>query len=162
MGDAGRWKMIAFAPLIFGLAHVHHGWDTHNRPGRSKDALKRAVLSTIFQTLNTTLFGAHTSYLFLRMSSLISPSPRFPGQEKARSETHGPAAIIVMYILGIALSAYKLVPWKESHGAVSLYWRGLEAFWRPVLGTSWAASFGVVLWDLNNSILGFTCSPGSR
>ncbi|KAJ7234358.1 hypothetical protein B0H12DRAFT_1212570 [Mycena haematopus] len=71
MGGATRWKMIAFAPLVFGLAHVHHAWDTYNRLGRTNDALTRAALSTVFQTAYTTLFGAHTSYLFLRTSSLI-------------------------------------------------------------------------------------------
>ncbi|KAJ7303070.1 hypothetical protein DFH08DRAFT_977284 [Mycena albidolilacea] len=72
---AARWKMIAFAPLVFGpdTSHVHHAWHTYNHYGRTKDALKRAVLTTLFQTAYTTLFGAYTSHLFLRTSSKVPP-----------------------------------------------------------------------------------------
>ncbi|KAF8192236.1 hypothetical protein K438DRAFT_1829918 [Mycena galopus ATCC 62051] len=138
MGSATRWKMIAFAPLVFGLAHVHHAWDTYNRFGRTKDALKRAIMSSLFQTAYTTLFGAHTSYLFLRTSSLIPPLTahvfcnimgvpqiqsemrRFPAQKKM---------IIGVYILGIVLFAYTLVPWTAPRmGEQSLYWRAPETF----------------------------------
>ncbi|KAF7334716.1 putative CAAX prenyl protease 2 [Mycena venus] len=143
MGGASRWRMIAFAPLIFGLAHVHHAWDTYNRLGRTQDALKRAALSTIFQTLYTTLFGAHTSYLFLRTSSLIPPLTahvfcNIMGIPQLQSETRRfpekKTTIIAVYVIGIALFAYTLVPWTES--PTSLYWRAPEAFWRAVVGTS--------------------------
>ncbi|KAJ7908358.1 hypothetical protein B0H13DRAFT_1558445, partial [Mycena leptocephala] len=74
MGCAARWKMFAFAPLVFGcVSHVHHVWDAYNRYGRTADAAKRAAMSTIVQTAYMTLFGAHTSYLFLRTSSLLPP-----------------------------------------------------------------------------------------
>jgi len=143
MGGATRWKMIAFAPLVFGLAHVHHAWDTYNRYGRTKDALKRAAMSTIFQTAYTTLFGAHTSYLFLRTSSLLPPLTahvfcnimgipqmqsemrRFPAQRQA---------IIGTYIIGIMLFACTLSWWTEPPaGQQSLYWTAPEAFWRGVV-----------------------------
>ncbi|KAJ6450107.1 hypothetical protein C8R45DRAFT_849261, partial [Mycena sanguinolenta] len=150
MGGAGRWKMIAFAPLVFGLAHVHHAWDTYNRLGRTQDALRRAALLTgilsispVFQTAYTTLLGAHTSYLFLRTSSLIPPLTahvfcnimgvpqiqsemrRFPAQKQT---------IIAVYITGIALFAYTLVPWTETPG--SLYWRAPDAFWSAAMQAS--------------------------
>ncbi|KAJ7768946.1 hypothetical protein B0H16DRAFT_1518705 [Mycena metata] len=73
MGSATRWEMIAFAPLVFGLAHVHHAWDTYNRYGRTSDAFKRAAFSTLFQTAYTTLFGAYASFLLLRTNSLLPP-----------------------------------------------------------------------------------------
>ncbi|KAJ7908361.1 hypothetical protein B0H13DRAFT_2193328 [Mycena leptocephala] len=132
MGGAARWKMIAFAPLVFGLAHVHHAWDAYNRYGRTADAAKRAAMSTIFQTAYTTLFGAHTSYLFLRTSSLLPPLAahvfcnimgipqlqsemrRFPAQQQN---------IIAVYIIGIVLFAITLVPWTAD--AQSLYWRAV-------------------------------------
>ncbi|KAJ6466869.1 hypothetical protein C8R45DRAFT_1020364 [Mycena sanguinolenta] len=143
LGGAARWRMIAFAPLVFGLAHVHHAWDTYNRLGRTQDALRRAALSTVFQTAYTTLFGAHTSYLFLRTSSLVPPLTahvfcnimgvpqiqsemrRFPAQKRA---------IVAVYIAGIALFAWTLVPWTETPG--SLYWRAPEAFWRAAMQAS--------------------------
>ncbi|KAJ7123988.1 hypothetical protein C8R43DRAFT_1031504 [Mycena crocata] len=73
MGGARRGYMVAFSPLVFGLAHVHHAWETYNRYGRTQDALKRACFSALFQTTYTTFFGAHASFLFLRTSSLLPP-----------------------------------------------------------------------------------------
>ncbi|KAJ7162813.1 hypothetical protein C8R46DRAFT_1101591 [Mycena filopes] len=141
MSGAARWKMIAFAPLVFGLAHAHHERDTYNRYGRTRDALKRAILTTAY----TTLFGAHTSYLFLRTSSLIPPLTahifcnimglpqiqyemrRFPAQKRV---------IIAVYLLGIALFTYTLKPWTAPAGGQGLYWSVPGAFWRAVVSTS--------------------------
>ncbi|KAJ6562179.1 hypothetical protein B0H19DRAFT_992158 [Mycena capillaripes] len=140
MGGAARWKMIAFAPLVFGLAHVHHAWDVYNRYGRTKDALKRAAMSTIFQTAYTTLFGAHASFLFLRTSSLLPPitahvfcnimgipqmqseMQRFPAQKQR---------IIGVYVIGIVLFIFTLGSWTQT--PQSLYWREPEAFWRALV-----------------------------
>ncbi|KAJ7117970.1 hypothetical protein C8R43DRAFT_1036556 [Mycena crocata] len=129
MAGATRWKMIAFAPLVFGLAHVHHAWETYNRFGRTQAALKRAVLSTLFQTLYTTAFGAHTSFLFLRTSSLLPPLTahvwcNMMGVPQLGSEIRRfPArktAIQSVYALGILLFAGTLAPWTRR---ASLYWR---------------------------------------
>ncbi|KAJ7480743.1 hypothetical protein FB451DRAFT_1394813 [Mycena latifolia] len=140
MGGAARWKMVAFAPLMFGLAHVHHAWETYNRLGRTKSALQRAAFSTLFQTAYTTLFGAHTSYLFLRTSSLVPPLAahvfcnimgvpqmgaevgRFPKRKNA---------IRAAYALGIVLFISTLVPWTAD--STSLYWRAPEEFWPAVV-----------------------------
>nr|GAT47093.1 predicted protein [Mycena chlorophos] len=73
MSGAARWKMVAFAPLVFGLAHVHHALDVYTRLGRTKKALQQAVFSALFQTAYTTLFGAHASWLFLRSGSIVPP-----------------------------------------------------------------------------------------
>ncbi|KAJ6546694.1 hypothetical protein DFH09DRAFT_989507 [Mycena vulgaris] len=120
LGGAARWKMIAFAPLLFGLAHVHHAWETYTRYGRTRAALNRALVSTLFQTAYTTLFGAHTSYLFLRTASLLPPLTahvfcnimgvpqmgaevrRFPARKNS---------IRFVYLLGIALFCGTLAPW---------------------------------------------------
>ncbi|KAJ7635570.1 hypothetical protein DFH06DRAFT_1272188 [Mycena polygramma] len=117
MGGATRWKMIVLAPLVFGL---------------------------VFQTAYMTLFGAHTSYLFLRPSSLLAPlvahvfcnimgfpqmqseMQRFPAQQRN---------IIAAYILGVLLFFFTLVPFTETKG--SLYWRAPEAFWRAVVQGSY-------------------------
>ncbi|KAJ7107736.1 hypothetical protein C8R44DRAFT_885143 [Mycena epipterygia] len=138
MGGAARWKMIAFAPLVFGLAHVHHAWETYNRYGRTAAALKRAVAATLFQTAYTTLFGAHTSFLFLRTSSLVPPLVahvfcNIMGVPQMGSEiAHFPArknAIRAAYLLGIVLFAATLVPWTAQP---SLYWRAPAEFWRAL------------------------------
>ncbi|THU89427.1 hypothetical protein K435DRAFT_781595 [Dendrothele bispora CBS 962.96] len=59
-------KIILLSPLHFGLAHLHHAWETYNRFGRTKTALKRAVLQSTFQMAYTTLFGALCAFLWLR------------------------------------------------------------------------------------------------
>ncbi|KAJ7610586.1 hypothetical protein DFH06DRAFT_1246141, partial [Mycena polygramma] len=143
MGGATRWKMVVFAPLVFGLAHVHHAWEVYNRLGRTKYAAQQAVLSALFQTAYTTLFGAHASFLFLRTSSLLPPLTahifcnimgvpqmqdemrRFPAQRRK---------IIAAYILGILLFIFTLGPWTKN--AESIYWRAPEVFWRTVVQRS--------------------------
>ncbi|KAJ7876519.1 hypothetical protein B0H14DRAFT_3083123 [Mycena olivaceomarginata] len=141
LGGAARWKMISFAPLVFGLAHVHHAWDTYNRYGRTKDALRRAMLSTLFQTAYTTLFGAHTSYLFLRTGSLLPPLAahvfcNIMGVPQIQSEMRRfperKQIIIGVYVLGIVLFAYTLGSWTDA--PASLYWRAPEGFWRGAVG----------------------------
>ncbi|KAJ7610547.1 hypothetical protein DFH06DRAFT_1286650 [Mycena polygramma] len=143
MGGATRWKMAVFAPLVFGLAHVHHAWEVYNRLGRTKYAAQQAVLSALFQTAYTTLFGAHASFLFLCTSSLLPPLTahifcnimgvpqmqdemrRFPAQRRN---------IIAAYILGVLLFVFTLDPWTKN--AESVYWRAPEAFWRNVVQRS--------------------------
>ncbi|EDR01790.1 uncharacterized protein LACBIDRAFT_310467 [Laccaria bicolor S238N-H82] len=112
LSGASTLKMIFLAPLAFGLAHVHHAWDTYNRYGRTPSAAKRALFTSrsssffpffplfpsllspllslalpvslhpplfslpplpLFQLTYTSVFGFHTSYLFLRMSSILPP-----------------------------------------------------------------------------------------
>ncbi|KAJ7822543.1 hypothetical protein B0H14DRAFT_3731496 [Mycena olivaceomarginata] len=141
MGGATRWKMIVFAPLLFGLAHVHHvSRDTYNGYGQTNDALKRPAMSTLFQTAYTTFFGAHTSFLLLRTSSPILPLTahvfyNIMGVPQMHSEMRRLPAqaqnIIAFYIAGIELFFLTLEGWTES--SVSLYWRAPEAFWHRVV-----------------------------
>ncbi|KAJ7759428.1 hypothetical protein DFH07DRAFT_919023 [Mycena maculata] len=150
MGGAGRGKMIMFAPLVFGLAHVHHAWEAYNQPGRTKAAFQRASISALFQTAYTTLFGAYTSFLFLRTSSLVPPLtahifcnimgiPQMGG-EMRRFPAHK-KSIIAAYVLGIVLFSGTLMPWTATPGKESLYWRApaefrrsMEAYDRPSAG----------------------------
>ncbi|KAJ7472660.1 hypothetical protein FB451DRAFT_1250279 [Mycena latifolia] len=139
MGGASRRKMIAFAPLVFGLAHVHHAWETYNRFGRTTAAFKRAAISTLFQAAYTTLFGAHASFLFLCTASLVPPLtahifcnimgvPQL-GAELRRFPAHK-NSIIASYVLGIVLFCGTLQPWTAQWN--SLYWRPPAEFWRAV------------------------------
>ncbi|KAJ7615516.1 hypothetical protein FB45DRAFT_935875 [Roridomyces roridus] len=137
MSGVSRGKMIAFAPLAFGLAHFHHARETYNRLGKNKDALKRALLGALFQTAYTTVFGAHTSYLFLRTSSILPPLtahifcnimgiPQI--QDELRRFPKKRGQIRTAYIVGILLFAGTLVPWTKSEGSV--YWRAPVEFWK--------------------------------
>ncbi|KAJ6459172.1 hypothetical protein C8R47DRAFT_141846 [Mycena vitilis] len=140
MGGATRWKMIVFAPFAFGLAHVHHAWEVYTRCGRTKDALRYATMSCLFQTAYTTLFGVYASFLFLRTSSLLPPLtahifcnimglPDIHGEmERLPEHKH---RIIAAYALGIISFIATLQSWTETQ--TSLYWRAPEAFWPVVL-----------------------------
>ncbi|KAJ7615502.1 hypothetical protein FB45DRAFT_244452 [Roridomyces roridus] len=139
MNGVSRGKMIAFAPLAFGLAHFHHARETYNRLGKNKDALKRALLGAVFQTAYTTVFGAHTSYLFLRTSSILPPltahifcnimgMPQI--QDELRRFPKKRTQIRTAYIVGILLFAGTLVPWTKSEGSV--YWRAPTDFWKAL------------------------------
>ncbi|KAJ6616346.1 hypothetical protein B0H10DRAFT_2037625 [Mycena sp. CBHHK59/15] len=148
MAGAGRGKMIAFAPMAFGLAHVHHAWETYNQYGRTAAALKRAVLTTLFQTGYTTLFGAHTSFLFLRTSSLAPPFTahvfcNIMGVPQMSSEIaihpERKSAIITAYVLGIVLFFGTLWPWTSVEGG-GLYWRAAGDFWRVAGRMPWSSS----------------------
>ncbi|KAF8997171.1 CAAX protease self-immunity-domain-containing protein [Cyathus striatus] len=124
MSGASRTKMIFLSPLVFGLAHIHHAWDTYNRYGRTREALKRAVLGSVFQLLYTTLFGSIASYLFLRTGRLYPALSAHvfcnimgvPGVSGVRRYVTTLAA----YVLGIAGFVYTLPRWTETPG--SLFW----------------------------------------
>ncbi|KDQ59849.1 hypothetical protein JAAARDRAFT_56792 [Jaapia argillacea MUCL 33604] len=129
LSGASRTKMIFWSPLWFGLAHLHHAYDTYNRMGRTTTALQQAILGTLFQLIYTTLFGIHCSYLFLRSSSLY-PSilahvfcnlmgvPQLGAEVRKfpTKKTH----IISAYILGIILYVYTMRAWTKVDGG--MYW----------------------------------------
>ncbi|KAG6853111.1 hypothetical protein C0991_006801 [Blastosporella zonata] len=73
MSGASAKRMIFLGPLSFGLAHVHHAWDTFNRYGRTVSAAKRAISMSLFQLAYTTVFGFHCSYMFIRTGSVYPP-----------------------------------------------------------------------------------------
>mmetsp|Transcript_25242 Transcript_25242/g.38145 ORF Transcript_25242/g.38145 Transcript_25242/m.38145 type:complete len:317 (-) Transcript_25242:166-1116(-) len=58
--------IILITPLFFGVAHAHHAF----LKWREKQPWKLIVLSSSFQLLYTTLFGAYATYVFLRTNSL--------------------------------------------------------------------------------------------
>ncbi|CAA7266053.1 unnamed protein product [Cyclocybe aegerita] len=137
LSGTGKGKMVFLTPLTFGLAHVHHAWDTYNRYGRTGPAAKRAIISSLFQLAYTSLFGFHVAYIFLRTGSLL-PSisghvfcnlmglpeiayelRRYPKRRKV---------IITMYLLGIAGYIYVLPRWTQTEA--NFYWprEGDEAY----------------------------------
>ncbi|OBZ91763.1 CAAX prenyl protease 2 [Choanephora cucurbitarum] len=66
-------QLIFISPLYFGVAHVHHAWNTYVQLGKTHQALKRALFSSLFQFVYTSIFGWYESYLFLRLGSLWPP-----------------------------------------------------------------------------------------
>ncbi|KAL1948736.1 hypothetical protein VTO73DRAFT_10542 [Trametes versicolor] len=129
MAGSSHTKMIFLSPLAFGVAHFHHAWDTYNRYGRTASAARVALLTTLFQTAYTSLFGFHCAYLFLRTGSLLPPTvshifcnimglPQyslhvrmFPKQRRV---------IQLAYILGIAGYVYTMRQWTLADN--SLFW----------------------------------------
>ncbi|KIM23733.1 hypothetical protein M408DRAFT_77114 [Serendipita vermifera MAFF 305830] len=71
LAKASNFSMIFLSPLWFGAAHLHHGWDLFNRFGKTKSALKRAVMAVVFQQLYTSLFGFFEVFLLLRTGSIL-------------------------------------------------------------------------------------------
>ncbi|KII89194.1 hypothetical protein PLICRDRAFT_40830 [Plicaturopsis crispa FD-325 SS-3] len=115
----GIGSLIGFSPVWFGFAHIHHAYDTWRRLGRTRPALQRAIIGSLFQFAYTTLFGAYAAFLLLRTRSVwpaVSahiwcnlwglPAPDF------RRE-HG-AFIAIAYVAGIVSFAYTLGPWTAS------------------------------------------------
>ncbi|ODQ82546.1 hypothetical protein BABINDRAFT_29813 [Babjeviella inositovora NRRL Y-12698] len=59
-------NMIVYTPLLFGVAHLHHGWEMHQAGGTLR---KIAVICT-FQMAYTSVFGMLTNFIFLRTGSV--------------------------------------------------------------------------------------------
>ncbi|GAA6059270.1 hypothetical protein JCM10212_006663 [Sporobolomyces blumeae] len=73
VGGWSKNRMIFVAPLWFGLAHVHHAWESYLAGGRTRKALVQGLLVSTFQFAYTTLFGWYATYLFLQTGSIVPP-----------------------------------------------------------------------------------------
>ncbi|KAF9446382.1 Abi-domain-containing protein [Macrolepiota fuliginosa MF-IS2] len=129
LAGASKYQLIFLSPLSFGLAHVHHAWDTFNRYGRTSQAAMRALLVTFFQLTYTTLFGCYTAFLFLRTSSIYPaisahmfcnfmgfPRIGYEMQMFPRRKT----SIAIAYALGVLGFYYVLFNWTWTPD--SFYW----------------------------------------
>ncbi|KJA13795.1 hypothetical protein HYPSUDRAFT_195541 [Hypholoma sublateritium FD-334 SS-4] len=136
MAGIGRGAMISFAPLIFGLAHIHHGLETFRRYGRNAAAAKRAIFTVLFQLAYTTVFGQLASFLFMRTGSILPPVSAHifcnimgmpdPAWEVQRHPRYR-VAIYAAYGLGIATFITTL--WRWTATADSMYW---PMFWADI------------------------------
>ncbi|TFK22023.1 Abi-domain-containing protein [Coprinopsis marcescibilis] len=122
MGGVSRKQMIFLSPLTFGVAHVHHAWDTYNRYGRNLDALKRALIGSSFQLFYTSVFGFLVAYVFVRTQSLAAPitahifcnTMGFPDLlTELRMNPRHRKSIVAAYIIGIAGFVYTLPRWTQ-------------------------------------------------
>ncbi|GAA5821465.1 hypothetical protein JCM3770_000913 [Rhodotorula araucariae] len=118
----GGWstkRLVFVTPLWFGLAHVHHAWETYIAGGRTKEALVRGVLQSTFQFIYTTLFGWYATFLFLRTGSVLAPCL-----------AHAFCNAIGIPMLGWALKSWpdkKLSLWSSYAAGVGAFAYG---FWR--------------------------------
>lgn len=58
---SSSWALTVYTPLLFGLAHLHHGWDLH----RQGVALSTVLATTAFQFLYTTVFGILANRIYI-------------------------------------------------------------------------------------------------
>ncbi|KAF9077679.1 hypothetical protein BDP27DRAFT_1208383 [Rhodocollybia butyracea] len=119
---SSKASLVFTTPLNFGLAHLHHAWETYNRFGRTQAALKRAILSSVFQMAYTTLFGAHCAYLFLQTGhSIFVPItahvfcnimgfPEFAEDLRTGESEGRKGRVVSAYLIGVVGFAYLLMP----------------------------------------------------
>ncbi|KAJ3921359.1 hypothetical protein F5877DRAFT_36242 [Lentinula edodes] len=119
---ASQIGLVLTTPLNFGVAHLHHAWDTYNRLGRTTVALKRAILISLFQMVYTTLFGALCTYLFLQTHySVLVPItahifcnimgfPDFREDLRLGEGDGRKGVVIAAYLLGVVGFVYSVSP----------------------------------------------------
>ncbi|KAG8853660.1 hypothetical protein FRB96_008078 [Tulasnella sp. 330] len=122
LGGSSLRRMVFVSPLWFGIAHAHHAWELYNIYGRTKQAVQRAVITSLVQLTYTTLFGWFCAFLFLRTGSIYPvifshifcnvmglPAPMY-----ATSRFQSRATVIwVAYVVGIIGFASALGPWSR-------------------------------------------------
>ncbi|KAK4048020.1 CAAX prenyl protease [Microbotryomycetes sp. JL201] len=122
LAGVSKAKIVFLTPLYFGLAHVHHAYETYVQGGKTARALKVSVLQTGFQLAYTTVFGWYASFLFMRTGSIVPPflSHSFcnvmglPPLGWALHEfPEHKASLWTTYAVGIATFCYGLWRWTE-------------------------------------------------
>ncbi|GAA6015398.1 hypothetical protein JCM10207_008973 [Rhodosporidiobolus poonsookiae] len=133
LGGIDKSKLVFLSPLWFGLAHVHHAWDTYRTGGRTKAALQQGIFQSAFQFVYTTVFGWYAAFLFLRTGSLLPPFLAHalcnalglpPVGWALQVYPEKKLSILASYAAGIAAFSYGLWRWTEPalYGG-SMYWR---------------------------------------
>ncbi|KAJ3189283.1 hypothetical protein HDU85_002911 [Gaertneriomyces sp. JEL0708] len=70
---ASKTTIVFGAPLFFGIAHAHHGYELFHRLGATRDILTKVIASCAFQFAYTTLFGWYATLLLMRTGSILAP-----------------------------------------------------------------------------------------
>ncbi|PWN49081.1 hypothetical protein IE53DRAFT_346440 [Violaceomyces palustris] len=130
---ASRSSMIFATPLYFGIAHLHHAWETYANSGRTREGLQRGLLQAALQFTYTCAFGWYANFLFMRTGTILAPllshsfcnimglpnpwqaSEWYPERRKAIHCTH------VVGIVGFAGLLYRLT--EPSLFGSSFYWK---------------------------------------
>ncbi|KAH7046516.1 hypothetical protein BKA57DRAFT_78544 [Linnemannia elongata] len=110
--------MIFGLPLVFGIAHLHHGYESFVKKGRTRQAAIQSAIIALVQLTYTSLFGWFATFLFLRTSSLLAPClchsfcnlMGFPDVSNIQHYGRWKIWIYVAFALGIILFASMLAP----------------------------------------------------
>ncbi|KAI8069252.1 CAAX protease self-immunity-domain-containing protein [Gongronella butleri] len=125
-----RAYVIFVSPLYFGIAHLHHGWQTYQQLGRTRRALQIAAGSSLFQMMYTTLFGWFVAFVFLRTGSIwpcvlshaFCNAMGFPDVSSVAERPPLQRKLIwSTFVLGMLLFACLLYPWSAVPGASHSY-----------------------------------------
>lgn len=131
-------QIIFLSPLWFGAAHVHSIRETYVSNGRSRQALLRGSMISLFQFAYTTVFGWYASFIYLRTGSVVAASlchsfcnlMGFPPLFGSLKEfPHRRTSIVVSYLLGIGLFSISVRAWitnRDSFPNASLTWWDLK------------------------------------
>jgi len=124
--------LVFATPLYFGVAHLHHAWETYVKGSRTRKALIGGILQSTFQFVYTSLFGWYANFIFLRTNSILAPilchsfcnMLGFPNPAAAIEEhPKRKVPIIAAYLAGIATFSHFL--WKATEPALyggSVFW----------------------------------------
>ncbi|KAM3960471.1 ras converting CAAX endopeptidase Sras [Aphomia sociella] len=119
---------VFVGPLLFGIAHFHHMLEQM----KAGYEFKAAFMVSSFQFMYTSLFGAYSSYLFLRTGHFVAPLTahifcNHMGFPNFGAVTQYPplqrVLIIFCFLLGFVLWCVMLVPITSPHIYDNrLYW----------------------------------------
>ncbi|KAF9949551.1 hypothetical protein BGZ72_008690 [Mortierella alpina] len=126
--------MVFGLPLVFGIAHLHHGYESYVKLGRTKQAMIRSGVIALVQLTYTTLFGWFATFVFLRTSSLLAVCLShtlcnvmgFPDLSSIEDYRHWKKWIYGAFVAGMVLFGMLVGPWTDptlfGDASVSVYW----------------------------------------
>jgi prenyl protein peptidase len=121
-----------FSLALVRIAHLHHGYESFVKKGRTRQAAIQAALIALVQLTYTSLFGWFATFLFLRTSSLLAPClchsfcnlMGFPDISNIQYYGRWKIWIYLAFVLGIVLFAGSLGPltnpalYRKDHNSV--------------------------------------------
>ncbi|GHJ90331.1 hypothetical protein NliqN6_6733 [Naganishia liquefaciens] len=113
LGGFSRSFLVFLSPLWFGLAHLHHAYDTYVKAGKTLHAALQAFVTSLFQFTYTTLFGWFAAHLFVKTGSIWPPM----------------LAHVFCNMMGFPNPGYAMQQFPEKSGRIALtYVAGIVAF----------------------------------
>ncbi|KAF9973749.1 hypothetical protein BGZ73_002990 [Actinomortierella ambigua] len=74
ISGATKSAMVFGLPMVFGVAHIHHAYESYTKNNRTRQALLNALAVSLFQLFYTTVFGWFATYCFVRTSNVLGPT----------------------------------------------------------------------------------------
>ncbi|KAF9159378.1 hypothetical protein DFQ26_006603 [Actinomortierella ambigua] len=146
ISGATKSAMVFGLPMVFGVAHIHHAYESYTKNNRTRQALLNALAISLFQLFYTTLFGWFATYAFLRTSNVLGPTLAhafcnlmgFPDVTNIQYFGRWKYALYATFAVGVLAFALLLNP--LTHPA--LYGdAGVSPYWTVTMGSA-AASLG--------------------